>query len=166
MPAIASQQVVPLMDVLRARQARAQGDNGPYLAPVVGEESMLFWLTHAAREARLQAGRLQVHVAASAGVNQSTIDRFEKHEAWPRDPDRFVNAYADDLDIRPDQIWAEALRLWQEHLAGDAVTREMSATLTDLVTALGDETADAGKPGERRGAGSRRAARSRETRSA
>lgn len=76
---------------------------------------MLFWLAQAAREARNAAGRRQVHVAASTikGVDQSTIARFEKHTAWPRDPDATIRAYADDLDVAPVELWSAALEMWR-----------------------------------------------------
>jgi len=77
---------------------------------------MLFWLAQAAKSARKTAGRRQIHVAASGvGKDQSTVNRFEKAGAWPRNPDQMVQQYADDLDIDPLDIWAEALRLWRAH---------------------------------------------------
>lgn len=119
---------------------------------------MLFWLTRAARDARIAAGRLQVHVAASANVNQSTIDRFEKGGAWPRDTDRFVNAYADDLDIEPVQLWDEALRLWREHLAdrdgAATIASEGQRAVRDLADAAGTTARSPRAPSRRRRAAS------------
>lgn len=80
---------------------------------------MKFWLARACEAARKAAGRRQVHVAASADVDQSTIARFERGAAWPKDTDQVVAAYADDLDIQPIDLWSEALRMWQEHRDGD-----------------------------------------------
>lgn len=80
---------------------------------------MLFWLARACTSARKAAGRRQVHVAASANVDQSTIGRFEKGNAWPRHTDRVVAAYADDLDVHPIELWQEALRLWRADKAGE-----------------------------------------------
>lgn len=122
-----SQNVVPLMDVLRERQARAQAHTGAYLAPVPDEENMLFWLARAARQARATAGRLQVHVAASASVNQSTIDRFEKGLAWPRNPDRVLKAYAEDLDVDSIDLWDAALRMWRDDRSTRAMEQELAA---------------------------------------
>lgn len=79
---------------------------------------MLFWLSRACKAAREAAGRKQVHVAASANVDQSTIARFEKQTAWPRHTDRVVAAYADDLDIEGIDLWQEAMRLWIADQAG------------------------------------------------
>lgn len=81
---------------------------------------MLFWLSRACRAAREAAGRKQVHVAASADVDQSTIARFEKQTAWPRHTDRVVAAYADDLDIGAIDLWQEAMRLWLAERDGSA----------------------------------------------
>lgn len=106
-----------LMDVLRLRAAQARDHGTAYLAPVADPDSMLYWLTQAAGQMREAAGRIQVHVAASLSVDQSTIGRFESGISWPRNPDKTIRAYADDLDIEPIQIWEEALRLWAEHRA-------------------------------------------------
>lgn len=76
--------------------------------------SMLPFLATAARRAREQAGRLQVHIAAEAHVTETTIARFEARRGWPRDPDRIVNAYARDLDLNAADLWREAVELWQQ----------------------------------------------------
>jgi hypothetical protein len=73
---------------------------------------MLPWIARAARDARIAAGRKQVHVAASADVDQSTVHRFESAIAWPRDIDRMVAAYADDLDIPAVELWRRAVDAW------------------------------------------------------
>lgn len=109
---------VSLLDVLSQRQAQAQRMGATYLAPVADQDSMLFWLSRACTAARKTANRKQVHVAASADVDQSTIARFERAVAWPRHTDRVVAAYADDLDIDAIDLWREALRLWQDDQAG------------------------------------------------
>lgn len=62
---------------------------------------MLYWLAQAAKQAREAAGRKQVHVAASANKDQSSIYRFEAAQGWSRDTDLILAAYADDLDIDP-----------------------------------------------------------------
>lgn len=76
---------------------------------------MLFWLAQVCRELRSNAKRKQVHVAAGADVDQSTVNRFERAIAWPRNPDRLVHAYADDLGVDPADLWAEALSRWRTH---------------------------------------------------
>ena len=114
----ASDAPVSLLDVLSQRQAQARRHGATYLAPVADQDSMLFWLARACKAAREAAGRKQVHVAASANSDQSTIARFEKATAWPRATDQIVAAYADDLDIDPLDLWQEAMRLWADDRAG------------------------------------------------
>jgi hypothetical protein len=108
--------------MLRAREAQAAQFGRRHLAAVPDRNSMLFWLAEAAKDARLAAKRKQVHVAASAGagVDQSTIARFEKHIAWPRDVDIIVQAYADDLDVAAVELWDQALKKWRADLAATA----------------------------------------------
>lgn len=102
---------------LREREAQAREFGERHLYAVHDTDSMLYWLAAATRRARVASGRLQVHVAASASVNQSTIDRFESHIAWPRDADKVISAYADDLDVTPIELWTAAVELWQQFLA-------------------------------------------------
>lgn len=82
---------------------------------------MLFWLAKACKDAREQMGRIQSQVAASAVVDQSTINRFESAAGWPRNTDRIVAGYADDLNIEPVDLWQEGIRLWRTHLADEAL---------------------------------------------
>jgi len=58
---------------------------------------MLPHLATALRDAREKAGKKRSHAAAAADHDQSAITRFEKVKAWPRNPDQFVNAYAEVL---------------------------------------------------------------------
>jgi hypothetical protein len=108
-----------------AQAAQAPEHGGAYDQPVPSPESthdsMLEWLAEAAATLRLAAEpkRKQVHIAAGADVDQSTINRFEKAEAWPKNPDTIVRAYADDLDVDPIQIWEHALRLWAQNRAAN-----------------------------------------------
>jgi hypothetical protein len=86
-----------------------------YMRDMATEESvkaMVYWIAEAAKEAREEAGRLQVHVAAGLDKNQSAIARFEDHKNQPRDLDQTIAAYAEDLDIDPRQLWARALEMW------------------------------------------------------
>lgn len=105
---------------LRDREAQAREFGARHLVAVRDQNSMLYWLAEACTRARKAAGRRQVHVAASIskGRDQSTIARFEKHTAWPRDADEIVNAYAEDLDVTPADLWGAALDLWREHQRG------------------------------------------------
>lgn len=118
-----------LMGVLRERQEQAGTVCAPYLAPVANDDTMLYWLAKAAKGLREAAGRKQVHVAAGADVDQSSVWRFEEKGRWPRDPDKIIRAYADDLDIEPIQIWGEAIRLWNEQLAAPAEVHELKDRL-------------------------------------
>jgi hypothetical protein len=105
-----------LLDVLRERQQQAAIAGAPYLAPVPDSHGMLHWIGLAAGQARKAAERKTVHVGASADMDQSTVWRFEEGVAWPRKPEALVNAYADDLDVEPIELWEEALRLWRADL--------------------------------------------------
>jgi hypothetical protein len=91
------------------------------------DSEMLFWLARTCREARLMARRKQVHIGASADVDQSTVNRFEKAIAWPRNPDRLVAAYADDLDVPPQALWRLALEAWEAAQAEDPPAQERAA---------------------------------------
>jgi hypothetical protein len=95
---------------------------GAVLVP--SRDSMLPFLAAAAVELRTAAERKQVHVAASADLDQSTIWRFERGESWPRDPDQIIRAYADDLGVTAEEIWARGLGLWE---AASAPTRPEGA---------------------------------------
>jgi transcriptional regulator with XRE-family HTH domain len=74
---------------------------------------MLPWIGAAARAAREARDRKQVHIAATLGVDQGTIGRFEGGRAWPRDPDKVLGAYAEDLEIDALEIWETALADWK-----------------------------------------------------
>lgn len=83
---------------------------------------MLFWIAAACKQAREHAGRIQSQIAASAIVDQATINRFEHHIAWPKvGADRIVAAYADDLDVEVIQLWQQAMRLWDRRRAGESL---------------------------------------------
>jgi transcriptional regulator with XRE-family HTH domain len=79
---------------------------------------MMYWLAQAARELREAAGRKQVHVAASASMDQSTVNRFERGETQPAHVDTMIAAYADDLEIQPIDVWQRAIDSWRAHEAG------------------------------------------------
>lgn len=105
-----------------------------HVVPDTTEEQrgMLYWVAEAAKEARIDAGRLQVHIAAELSKNQSTIDRFESHGSQPREVDATVQAYADDLEIDVRQLWARALEMW---IASEKPEAEHAATATRAVQA-------------------------------
>lgn len=82
---------------------------------------MIYWLAQAAKELRLQTTPTtkQVEIAATVGgIDQSTIYRFEQGQAWPRQTDIVIAAYAEELGLDGRDIWELALTLWREH--GDA----------------------------------------------
>ena len=98
---------------------------------MVPEGTMVHWLAVAAKELREAAGRKTVHVAASMSKDQSTVYRFEQGNTSPNEIDIFIAAYADDLDIKPSEIWERALQLWR-----DAGTE---ATVHELIKARDEE---------------------------
>lgn len=51
-------------------------------------------------------------IATAAGVDQATVYRLERGEAWPRDPGRLVDAYAATTGLRSVDLWAMAVRRW------------------------------------------------------
>lgn len=141
--------------VLRDREAQAREFGERHLVAVRDQNSMLYWLAEAACQSRKAAGRRQVHIAASTikGVDQSTIARFEKHAAWPRDPDAIVQAYADDLDVAPADLWGAALDLWRDHQASKPPD-EAAAQIAELEAQRNRAKPPAGdtkRPSSRRG---------------
>jgi hypothetical protein len=92
------------MEALQARETRT--NYGRYMP------AMMYWLRQAAREMREGSERKHVHIGASANADQSTVSRFESGESMPRDLDKMIAGYADDLDVDAREIWAAALRLW------------------------------------------------------
>lgn len=164
-----SEAPVSLLDVLRTRETQARAHGASYLAPVPDQDSMLFWITQAATSARKAAERKQVHVAASADVDQSTIARFERGDAWPRRTDSIIDAYASDLDIDSIQVWEEALKLWKAHREGAELdTADIIEDLVEVREASA-ETGDgptATDTSKRSSSAGRKPARSRGTRRA
>lgn len=62
------------------------------------------------REARKVAGLRQIDVATRAGVAETTIGRFERGARWAWNTDAIVAAYAQELGVKPDDLWRSALR--------------------------------------------------------
>lgn len=106
---------------------------------------MIYWLAQAAKEARESAGRMQVHVAASMNKDQSTVYRFEQGQHWPRNTDEIVAAYADDLDLEPQDLWERALELWRCH---DAAARTPTSEAINKLDAFRTEVAGGTGPSE------------------
>lgn len=82
----------------------------------VEHKGMIFWVATAAKAARQDAGLRQVHVAAAIDRDQATIFRFERGDAWPRDPDLILHGYELALELDPFDIWQAAVDLWRDAL--------------------------------------------------
>ncbi|MGZ6587125.1 MAG: helix-turn-helix transcriptional regulator [Solirubrobacteraceae bacterium] len=76
------------------------------------DDPLLSCLSGVAREARMEAGLSQARVAADLDLNQETVARFERGQAWPR-TGRFVYSYAKVVGADPLDIWEEAIKRWR-----------------------------------------------------
>lgn len=73
---------------------------------------MLGALGRALREARCEAGLLQVELAARAGVSRPVLSRLENGRRWPEaDLDRIVSAYAVEAGREPVEVWDRAVAI-------------------------------------------------------
>lgn len=79
---------------------------------VIAEDTMIFWLARVAGEARIEADVKHVRIAAALDMDQSTISRFERGEAWPRDADAIIRAYAEELGLDERELWRRGLERW------------------------------------------------------
>ncbi len=61
------------------------------------------------RDARQAAGLRQIDIAVRAGVAETTIGRFERGARWAWNTDTIVAAYAQELRVKPDDLWRSAL---------------------------------------------------------
>jgi hypothetical protein len=109
---------------------------------------MITFLARAARAAREERGRKPYHVAAQLDGDPSTVYRFEKGR-WPRDADAIIDAYAQDLDIEPIEIWLRAVQMWRDE-------QNSEPTPLDPTAGLAEELVD-GVAGEHRRARGRSA---------
>jgi hypothetical protein len=97
-----------------AQVAESLNPYAPHVTPVPDDgDRMLPWIAKVCREARLAAGRRQVHIAVRADVDQSTVNRFETVQGWPRDVDRMIAAYGEDLGISSLELWRRAADAWR-----------------------------------------------------
>jgi DNA-binding XRE family transcriptional regulator len=74
--------------------------------------AMLPCLAAAAKGVRNQARASTAEVANLAGVDTSTVRRFERAHSWPRDPDTLIAAYARVARCPPREIWRDAIDRW------------------------------------------------------
>ena len=118
------------------------------------DNTMLYWLARAAKELREEAGRMQVHIAATMSIDQSSIYRFEQGRAWPRQTDLMIAAYAEDLDVADARdIWRRALDMWEAQGQAPTVKELSGATLrsADAASAFEREIGDAAQAPEKSG---------------
>lgn len=95
----------------RSSGARRGAATLPCVPPPVARtpDPLLVALARICREARVAAGRKQVHIAARLDVDQSTVARFERAGGWPQNIGSIVTAYAEELDLDQWELWQRAL---------------------------------------------------------
>lgn len=98
---------------------------------MVAEDTMIFWLARVAAEARSEADLKHVRIAAALDMDQSTISRFERGEAWPRDADTVIRAYAEELGIDERELWRRALERW---MAAESPSAERAGRAVQAAT--------------------------------
>lgn len=117
------------------------------------KSTMVYWLARAASELREEAGRKQVHIAATMSIDQSTIYRFEQGRIWPKRADLVVAAYAEDLEIDDARaIWRRALEMWEAQGEAPTVIELMEAPslreAAGFEQAIDDAAPETGKSSE------------------
>lgn len=120
---------------------------------------MIYWLATACRTARLRVDVRQSRIANTlhdlgGPSDQSSVARFERGEAWPRDADLYVDAYAAATEVSdPRDLWATALALYYEYGATEAqpaqVAEAVERELAGAVAAT--RRSSGGTAGKRRG---------------
>lgn len=94
----------------------------------LGAERFLPYLAIAAKEAREAAGRNVETVAGLVDRRGRTVERFEKMETVPDDPERLMAAYAQVAGLDdPREIYQRALDLWYEHGSMPVLTAKEKA---------------------------------------
>jgi transcriptional regulator with XRE-family HTH domain len=58
----------------------------------------------------------RAQIAAKAGVSEGTIRSFEQGEAWPREVEAIVEAYASAHDVPAWKLWEEGAGMMPELL--------------------------------------------------
>lgn len=69
---------------------------------------------------RMAAKVSVMDIASIARVDPSTVYRFERGRAWPRDPDVLLAAYGTIEDCHPSVLWQRALNRWLKAEGVDA----------------------------------------------
>lgn len=75
-------------------------------------KKMLPCLGEAARTARREAKIKTIHIAVALDRDPATVQRFERGEAWPRNPDSFLEIYARVIGVEVEDLWRSALELY------------------------------------------------------
>jgi hypothetical protein len=81
----------------------------------INERGMLGRIGPVCRDCRERTGASVQSIAVIAGVNPSTVYRFEHPRAggsWPRNADRLVYAYAIAAGTEARLLWQRAVRRW------------------------------------------------------
>lgn len=77
-------------------------------------EPILKTLGAVARELREAKDVLAVEIGARIRHTEGVVSRFERGETVPRNLDLMVQAYADELDLDPADIWQMTIKRWRE----------------------------------------------------
>lgn len=97
---------------------------------------MKYWLSRVLREARERAQISRQQLATVAGLDSSTISRFEQAASWPQHIDRLVAAYAHMCRIEDGrELWTAALHAWRAHGSPPALG-ELTAAQQYVLLAL------------------------------
>jgi AcrR family transcriptional regulator len=82
---------------------------------------MLPRLAEAAVFARRARNASVDDIASALNASPATVYRFERGDAWPRDPDAMIAAYAKVLRVEPEMIWMLAHTGYTEHFVRERV---------------------------------------------
>jgi hypothetical protein len=83
--------------------------------PPAGQR-FLYWLAHAATQARERVDVRAETIASMLDMSVESVRRFETAKHFPNDPDRMIAAYAAVAGLDdPREIYQQALNLWYAH---------------------------------------------------
>ena len=74
-------------------------------------DRMLAYIGRAARNARRERKVKLVRIGAAIDKSEASMSRFERGQLW-RELDAVVATYAAELGLEPEELWADALELW------------------------------------------------------